>query len=244
MKNILGLTKRQLTIVTVIFLTGMFLGWLIFGGHCTGNSSTEPKNNEIGVHADIWTCSMHPQVKKKEPGACPFCGMDLIPLENNGEELTSFETQMSESALKIAEVHTSIVKKQYPVKEVYLSGKVKADERLIASQTSHIPGRVEKLYIGFTGESVVKGQKLISIYSPKLITAQEELFEALKYQDSNPVLLESARKKLKLWKLTEEQIYMIEKKGKAQTELDILSDFSGVVTQRMVSVGRNRLMGF
>lgn len=238
MKTIINLTKRDIIISITLIIIGLFFGWLIFGGSSvTQNEKQDTEQVSASEKSTIWTCSMHPQIKQNKPGQCPLCGMDLIPLEDDSEEDSPILTQMSEAAMRIAEVQTTIVEKTTPYKEVYFPGKVKADERLIISQTAHIPGRIEKLYISFTGENVRKGQKLVSIYSPELITAQEELFEALKHSDSYPALLKSARKKLKLWKLTDQQVEAIEKSGKVQTEFDILADYSGVVTKRMVTLG-------
>ncbi len=103
----------------------------------------------------------------------------LNPLASTGDDnVNSLEIKMSPTAMQLANVQTSIIKMQKPIKEVQINGKVKADERAINSQSSHIPGRIEKLMVSFTGESVQQGQVLAYIYSPELVTAQEELFEA------------------------------------------------------------------
>ena len=238
MKTKFNITNSDIKISIILILTGIFFGWLIFGR--TSNhqpSTTKHQTSTITHQPSAWTCSMHPQIKQNKPGQCPLCGMDLIPLEDDSEDDSPIHIQMSESAMRIAEIQTTKVERTAPFKEVYFSGKVKADERLIISQTAHIPGRIEKLYVSFTGENVRKGQKLVSIYSPELITAQEELFEALKHSDSYPALLKSVRKKLKLWKLTDQQVESIEKSGEVQTEFDILADYSGIVTKRMVTLG-------
>jgi membrane fusion protein, copper/silver efflux system len=81
-----------------------------------------------------------------------------------------------------------------PVKQVRLNGKVQSDERLVYSQSSHIPGRIEKLLVNFTGEFVNKGQTIAYVYSPELVTAQEELFEAQKIAESQPNYLHQPKK--------------------------------------------------
>jgi Cu(I)/Ag(I) efflux system membrane fusion protein len=123
------------------------------------------------------------------------------------------------------------------VKEIYLQGKVQADERRIAGLTARFGGRIEKLFVSFTGEKVLKGQKLSTIYSPELVTAQRELLEALSYQDVRPSLYRAARGKLRLWDLTEEQINSIEEKGEPRLYFDVLSPISGTVTKRHVALG-------
>ncbi|MFH1320477.1 MAG: efflux RND transporter periplasmic adaptor subunit [Bacteroidota bacterium] len=240
MKPKFNISKKDIKYSIILILIGLFLGWLIFGG-----GDNAPGVREFGMehqHEDvekavIWTCSMHPQIKQEKPGQCPICGMDLVQLEGGSEEETPLLLQMTEAAMKIAEVQTTIVDKTAPFKEIYFTGKIKADERLIYSQTAHLPGRIEKLYINFTGEKVRKGQKLVSIYSSGLITAQEELFEAIKHKVTNPTMLKAVRNKFKLWKINEEQIKAIEDSGKVLTEIDILSDYSGVVMKRMVTLG-------
>jgi len=240
MKTNINFTKRDIRITTIAIIAGLFIGWLFF--HQTGKeTNVSPQENETVQKAPtIWTCSMHPQIRMDHPGKCPICGMYLIPLsEYSAEEaaVSPDEIQMSEEALKIADVQTMIVRKAYPDKEVYLLGKVKPDERNIAELTARYGGRIEKLYINFTGQSVKEGEKLASIYSPALLSGQMELLEALSYKESNPELYRASRGKLKLWGLSDSQIESIEKEGKPMNYLDVLSPISGTVTRRDVSVG-------
>ena len=109
-------------------------------------------------------------------------------------------------AAQLANVLTSVVTKQIPVKEVRLYGKVQADERLFQSQVAHVPGRIEQLSVNFTGESVVKGRYWQKYIHPELITAQQELLETVKTKQLQPELYEASKEKLRQWKLTDEQI--------------------------------------
>ena len=167
-----------------------------------------------------WICSMHPQIRQNEPGLCPICEMDLIPAGSN-ESDDPLVLQMTEEAIQLANIETTVVGQTSPTtgvatKTIQLSGKVQADERLASSQVAQVPGRIEKLYVTFTGEPVKKGQKLADIYSPDLITAQRELLEALKIQSVTPGLLEAARNKLRFWKIKTSTIQSIETSGKIQ----------------------------
>jgi Cu(I)/Ag(I) efflux system membrane fusion protein len=181
---------------------------------------------------------MHPQIRMAEPGKCPICGMDLIPLvQSNTTPLDSDAIYMNKDAAELANVLTTIVTKQKPVKEVRLYGKVQADERLFQSQTSHVPGRIERLNINFTGETVVKGQILAEIYSPELITAQQELLETAKTKQLQPELYEASKEKLHQWKLTDNQIAKIENSGIIQNNFEVLSNTTGTVTARRVNTG-------
>ncbi len=225
---------------------GIFLGWLFF--HSPGNK-TNYEADELVSHegheheaeaGTIWTCSMHPQIRQDKPGKCPICGMDLIQVsgvESGGTEIHPDEIQLSESAAKLADIQTIIVKKGSPEKEIFLQGKVQADERRIAELTARFGGRIEKLFVSFTGESVSKGQKLATIYSPELVTAQKELLEAVSYKESRPSIYNAARAKLRLWDLTEEQIDEIENQEEPKSYFDILSPISGTVTKRNIALG-------
>jgi len=220
-----------------IFL-GTGIGYLIF------SPSQNADNGKDTVHAhetglnQSWTCSMHPQIRQREPGDCPICGMDLIPMEK-ATSSDPLVLEMTPEAVKLAQIETTVIGEGINTDEIILklSGKIQEDERLIASQVAHIPGRIEQLYVSFRGEEVQKGQKIARIYSPELITAQQELIQALKLKDSRPGLYQAARQKLTYWKLTETQISQMAKQGKIQENFDVYADASGVVATRKISVG-------
>lgn len=180
---------------------------------------------------------MHPQIRQGEPGKCPICGMDLIPVETGAGNDDPLQIKMSPTAMQLAGVQTGTVGREKPFREIRLTGKVKVDEQMVFSQASHIPGRIEKLNVSFTGERVSKGQVLAHVYSPELVTAQEELFEAAEMLEFQPALFESAKKKLLNWKLTERQISSIVEKGEPQETFPILADVSGFVTNKRVNLG-------
>ncbi|MBI4929218.1 MAG: efflux RND transporter periplasmic adaptor subunit [Bacteroidetes bacterium] len=231
--------KKQLFIYAAILIAGISIGWMIFGGGKENPSQSISSDKSTERQKEIWTCSMHPQIRKDRPGKCPICGMDLIPVNNGSDNQDTVwnKIQMSESAMKIAEVQTTIIQKSSPGKEIRLPGKVKSDERKIAVITSRFAGRIEKLFVNFTGQNVQQGEKLATVYSPDLITAQKELFEAIKFKQSNPEYYKAARNKLKLWSLSENQIDNIEKNGESQNYFDVLSPLGGTVTKRDVALG-------
>ncbi|MEZ5104189.1 MAG: efflux RND transporter periplasmic adaptor subunit [Draconibacterium sp.] len=236
---------KKYIVPATILITGILIGILI--GHKSSNQNiAESANQQINEsshqHIDesthqIWTCSMHPQIRMDEPGDCPICGMDLIPLVNADTEIDDDAIEMSESAIKLAEVQTSIVSKGAASKDIQLYGKIQVDERLKQSQTAHVPGRIDKLMVNVTGEQVKQGQLVATIYSPELVTAQKELLEALSLKDKYPSLVEAAREKLRNWKLPEEQISAIEKSGKVTTDFEIPATTSGIVANLKVNEG-------
>jgi Cu(I)/Ag(I) efflux system membrane fusion protein len=221
---------------SILLIVGIFIGWLFF--HSSRKDERKPDLQTETVKSIIWTCSMDPQIRMPKPGKCPICGMDLIPLvRSNTSSIDPDAVHLSKEAAQLANVLTSVVTKQIPVKEVRLYGKVQADERLLQNQVAHVPGRVERLSVNFTGESVVKGQVLAQIYSPELITAQQELLEAAKTRQSQPAFYEASKEKLRYWKLTDNQISTIEKSGIAQNTIEIESNTNGIVTARRVNTG-------
>jgi len=223
---------------SLLVIAGLLLGWMFFHHSApTENSEQTALLDQSKNAKQIWTCAMHPQIKMDKPGQCPICGMDLIPLQSANAEIDEQAIQMSESAIKLAEVQTSIVGKERATKEVLLYGKIKPDERLLQSQTAHVPGRIEQLFINVTGEVVTKGQLIARIYSPELISAQKELLEAVTMQDKYPALPEAAREKLRNWKLSDQQIHDIESSGKVTSTFDIYANTSGIITSLKVNEG-------
>lgn len=243
MKDIIKNIKNHYKWGLLVFVAGMFLGWLLFGAYRDDkpiSKSEIPEQGQVAVDNTIWTCSMHPQIRQDKPGKCPICAMDLIPLSDLSIDdalLHPDEIQMTASAASLADIQTQLVRNGTPNREIYLQGKVQPDERRIAQLTARFGGRIEKLFISFTGENVVKGAKLATIYSPELLMAQRELLEALQNKESRPSLYQAARSKLKLWDLTEQQIDAIEQYGEPRVYFDVLSPISGTVTNRHVASG-------
>ena len=237
------ISDKPLAVIVITLLVGLMLGWGLFSGN---SSRSEEAISEEYAHLNgqIHTCSMHPQIRSEGPGSCPICGMDLIPIEQDSNvDLGDEVVVLSAAAMKIAEVETSLIKKSLPVKNVVLPGRVTADERRINELTAHFPGRIERLFINFTGQKVRKGQTLATIFSPELVSAQKELFEAIKYKESNPPIYAASRNKLKLWLFTDSQINEIEESGEVQFYFKILSPATGTVTKRNVSQGDHVMEG-
>lgn len=220
----------------LFLVTGVFLGWIFF--HSSGNHPERHEHATEAAQASVWTCSMHPHLRMDQPGKCPICGMDLIPLVQVGSSSHDPDAiHLTREAAALANVLTTRVSKQNPVKEVRLYGKVQADERLFQSQVSHVPGRIEKLFVNFTGEQIRSGQKLAEIYSPELVTAQQELLETVKTKQLQPELYEASKEKLRQWKLTDDQIASIENSGRIIDNFAVLSNTSGTIISRRISAG-------
>jgi Cu(I)/Ag(I) efflux system membrane fusion protein len=231
-----------------IGVVGIILGGLLFGGHGTethtmeqSDQMSETDQHVAENHTDdegnvIYSCSMHPSVRQNEPGDCPICGMELIEVQDNSTASGNpNELTMSLAAMKLAEIETSVVRSGNPVSTIYLPGKVMPDQNKVSSVTALFGGRIVKLYVDYEGAFVRKGQKIASIYSPELISAQQELLQAAKFKEQNPVLYKSAKRKLTLWELPAQTIENIESTGEIETEIDIVSPTTGYVTKLNVS---------
>jgi len=243
--NIMEKYKKYI-IAAGILILGIILG-NVFSGGSSETTHTEGEHEYVqDPVTQLWTCSMHPQIKLEEPGNCPICGMELIPLattDDSSENIADNEIVMNEEAYQLANIQTTVIEKASASKEIRLLGRVKPDERRLYSQVSHIPGRIERLYVNFTGEKVYSGQKIVRIYSPELISAQKELFEAIKSKGIYPQLYTASRNKLKLWKLSDKQIDAIEASGIVQEQIDILSDHTGYVMSKNVELGDHIMSG-
>ena len=230
-----------LTAVLAFVCGGLFKGAsqarlpLSDGGAGEGSSKAKPI---------FHTCSMHPQIKESGPGKCRLCGMDLIPVfEGQGEDGPR-ELTMSPRAVKLAELESVTVERRFVTADVRMVGKVEYDETKLAYITAWVPGRLDRLFVDYTGVTVQQGDHLVELYSPELLQAQEELISAVSAssQLSNSqseflrgrrvANIDSAREKLRLWGVSEDEIAAIESRGSASDHITINSPISGVVVHK------------
>ncbi len=191
----------------------------------------------------IWTCSMHPQIRRNEPGKCPLCGMDLVPVKKSAGGIRTIS--ISAGIKKLMNVQTVPVTRRYVTAEVRMVGKVDYDETRLAQVTAWVAGRLDRLYVDYTGVEVKKGDHMVYIYSEELYTAQEELITALESRVERatsrflaPIdLAESAREKLRLLGITDQQIEEIEQRRKPTDHLTIYSPASGIVIEKLLEEG-------
>lgn len=197
----------------------------------------------------IWTCSMHPQIQLPQAGKCPICGMNLIPLDVEESEEGERQISISPAAAKLMKLETARVERREVSAEIRLIGKVALDETRLSHITAWVPGRIDRLYADFTGVTVSKGDHMVSLYSPEVLGAQEELLQALETVNSvqNSTIesirrsatdtVAAARDKLRLWGLTAEQIQELEKEGAASDHITIYAPTGGVVLEKHASEG-------
>jgi len=219
-----------------ILAVGLLLGWILFGS--SSKPEAEHNHSEVEESNQMWTCSMHPQIMQPEAGDCPICGMDLIPSEAGADGLAADEFKLTENAMALANIQTTVVGKgNVEGNTIKLSGKIAENEEANAVQVSYFSGRIERLNVSFTGEEVRKGQLLAAIYSPELYAAQQELITAASLKESQPALYKAVRNKLKLWKLSENQINQIEETQKVKENFPVYATVSGTVAEKLVEQG-------
>ena len=226
--------KKYITYIAIL-IAGVFLGWLLFGGSSNGKAAHNHTTEEKGK---MWTCSMHPQIMQPESGDCPICGMDLIPAEAGAEGLAANQFKLTKNAMALANVQTTVIGNAISADNtITLSGKIAENEKSNAVQVSYFAGRIERLNVNFTGEKIRKGQLLATVYSPELVKAQQELLTAASVKENQPALYKAVRNKLKLWKLSENQINQIEKTGKVKENFPVYATVSGTVSEKLVEQG-------
>jgi Cu(I)/Ag(I) efflux system membrane fusion protein len=209
----------------------------------------------------IYTCPMHPSVIRDRPGACPVCGMNLVKKivkegsasgEQAGQLVEQKEMEgvtLSPTQRLLANVATEPVTRRNLSQEIYTVGKIDYDETNLAHVSARIGGRIDKLYVDFTGKEVKKGDPLLEIYSPDLVSAQQEYllaqnaYQKLKSSSLNEPaqnsqsLLEASKEKLLLWGITEDQITELKTNKKVKTHMAIYSPASGTVIEKFVREG-------
>ena len=227
---------KKYIIYSGILLVGLFLGWLLFGG--SSNKEAAHSHDTVTEKNQLWTCSMHPQIMQPEKGDCPICGMDLIPVESSADGLMADQFKLTKNAMALANIQTSVVgDSKVENHTIKLSGRIVENEKENTVQVSYFSGRIERLNVSFTGEKVRKGQLLANIYSPELYAAQQELLTTSLLKESQPALYKAVRNKLKLWKLSENQINQIETSGKVKETVPVYATVSGTVVQKLVEQG-------
>ena len=235
--------KKNVLYIGIAVVVGLLAGWIIFGNNGTESKSgsaisdTHDHSNEI---QEVWTCSMHPQIMQPEPGNCPICGMNLIPVETGGEGLAMNEIKMTKNAMSLANIQTSIVGSNMSSEKdgiISLSGKIATNEENNSVQASYFDGRIEHLNVNYKGQKVNNGQLLATIYSPNLVAAQQELITAASLKESQPALYQAVRNKLKNWKLSDTQIDAIESSGKVRDNFPVYATINGTVSEVMAREG-------
>ena len=208
-------------------------------------------DRSAGDADQVWTCSMHPQVRRSGPGLCPICKMDLEPLSQVARTAAGVEhNRLTPAAEALLKVRTATARRQQVTKPIRLLGQVEYDETRLATITARFGGRLDRLFVDYTGMAVNEGDHLAEMYSPEMLAAQAELltsYESVQrlapdapemLRESVQATYQAARQKLRLLDFTPEQIDAIIERGSARQRLTIRAPQSGVVIERHASEGQ------
>ena len=242
--------KQSWGVVAAVAVLAAAFGLGVFVGRRGSDGGGEHAHDGRGpapVEAAVqtWTCSMHPQIKQPDPGLCPICAMDLIPLAGDGgDDLGPRELKLSASARKLARVQVEPAARLPVHREVRMVGTVDYDETRLATISAWVGGRLDRLYVDYTGIAVKEGDHMVWMYSPDVLAAQEELIQARKAvaeiggaqgnvaRVTAEATLAATRDKLRLWGLTAAQIEEIEVRGSASDHIQINAPTGGIVVHK------------
>ena len=213
-----------------IIMIGLLLGLLLFAS-CSDQKKKAA--NKIQVETDVkYSCPMHPQILEDHPGSCPICGMALVKKsgqasEGSGISLNTVLQPVNSSVLSTVNAITP-EQKEVPT-TISAQGYLDFDIRTFNNIASRFSGRIEKLYIKYTFQEIHRGQRIFDIYSPDMVTAQQDLIYLTKNSAHETALIDAARQKLLLLGMTTEQINQVVKTRQAFYSLPVYSAYEGHV---------------
>ena len=237
--------KGILVAAAVIIVTAAVGGVALWKNHAAGKIRTAEALAKQSAKT-MYHCAMHPYYISDRPGQCPICGMELIPMRPSDSDPANKGAQgvhIDPTTVQNMGVRTEEVRKRDLQTEIRTNGSVKVDESRLVVVNARVLGYVEKLRVNTTGQAVRKGQVLLELFSPDLVSAQGEFLQALRYAQGTGAgsqeLVESSRRRLLNWGISESEIAALEKEGKARNTLSIASPANGVVLEKNVVEGEN-----
>jgi Cu(I)/Ag(I) efflux system membrane fusion protein len=181
---------------------------------------------------DIYTCPMHPQVIEHHPGNCPICGMTLVKKEFTAAEAKNASVDLhtllrpTNSAV-VSGIPVTTLQQASPSLSIAALGRVDYDTRRVQTIAARISGRIEKLYVKYRYQHVHMGDKIMDIYSPELLTAQQDLLFILHNDHGNVPLLDAARTKLELLGMDAQQLQQVIESGKPSYKVTVYTHYTG-----------------
>src|SRR4030095_6313668 len=185
---------------------------------------------ETAVKKEQWTCSMHPEIIRDKPGICPICGMDLIRKEEEAVAIRDIQLNdlfQPTDRFIVSSIPMITLRRKSEAIEVEALGTIAYDTRLVSTVSARVSGRIEKLYVKYRYQHIMKGQRIMDIYSPDLLTTQQELLFLVKNDPSNSSLINAARQRLLLLGMSEGQLRQIINTAKPSLTVGVYSNYSG-----------------
>jgi len=194
----------------------------------------------------FYTCPMHPQIIRDKPGKCPICGMELVKKETGGKKDDDIELDAllkPTNEFVVSSIPVTTMQKREEQIEIEALGNIAYDTRQAGSISSRVAGRVEKLYVRYRYQKITKGQHILDIYSPELMTAQQNLLFLLKNDPTNTSFIQAAKEKLLLLGMSSQQLQQVILSGKSSLTIAVYSDYSGHIHEAAKGVGMNTAPG-
>lgn len=216
----------------ISFSTILLLATVLLFSACKDQKKDKPAAHEH-KESEVYTCPMHPEIVRNAPGSCPLCGMDLVRKETGNKAVAdvALETLLRPSnAYVVSDVPVTALEKREEAVELNVVGTVAYDTRQVGSVASRVGGRIEKLYVRYKYQPVKKGQRIMDIYSPELMTAQQNLLFLLRNDAGNVPLIEAAKDRLLLMGMTNAQVLTLMRTRKPQYAVPVFSAYNGFVT--------------
>ena len=190
-----------------------------------------------------WVDPMHPAYRSDKPGIAPDCGMKLVPVYEDGAGAATStvagyaNVKLTAERRQLIGVQTGMTEMRSLGRSVRTVGRVTADETRLYKITTKFDGYIEKLYVNVTGQQIRKGQPLFSVYSPDLLSTQQDYLLAMRAAKQAPSLLAAARQRLLLWDITPAEIRQLERTGTARKSVTIYSPTNGYVINKIAVDG-------
>lgn len=210
-------------------------------------SCKEQKKQAVAAtNKDVYyTCSMHPQVHEEHPGDCPICGMKLIAVAKTSTSTgKAMQIHLNAEQIRLGNIQTDTIGKESIGDKLVLTGTLNFSQNNLSSISARVEGRVDKLYFKTVGDYVAKGGKLYDLYSEQLNNAKQEYIIALQQENTignslinYGTLVESAKNKLLLWGMTNEQINQLAQNKQTTTLTTFYSTEAGYITSLNVNEG-------
>jgi Cu(I)/Ag(I) efflux system membrane fusion protein len=203
-----------------------------------GNGNHDEHAEHTNKEQELYTCSMHPEIVRSAPGNCPVCGMKLVKKEAGNKAIrdVGLETLLKPAnEFVVSTVPVTAMDQREEDIELNVVGIVAHDTRQAGTIASRVNGRIEKLYIRYKYQPVKKGQKIMDIYSPELLTAQQNLIFLLHNDADNASLIHAARDRLGLLGMTSSQVTELVKTKSPRYAVSVFSNYSGFITDLNVS---------
>lgn len=177
-----------------------------------------------------YSCPMHPEIVKNEPGSCPICGMDLVKKETDGKKSGNIELEallQPTNEFVVSSIPVTAIEKREEQIEIEALGNIAYDTRMAGSISSRVSGRIEKLYVRYRYQKINKGQRILDIYSPEMMTAQQNLLFLLKNDAANTTMIQAAKDKLLLLGMSNTQLNEVIKTGNPSLTIAVYSNYDG-----------------